>query len=332
MKVSIIVPFYNVEKYVERCFDSIASQKYENIECIFVDDKSSDSSFSILNNCIDNYFGNIDFKIIRHSKNKGLSGARNSGVHVASGQYLYFLDSDDELYICCIEELVNIVKKYPGVEIVQGNTKTIPTPDKMLDWRNIKYKNYPEYVGDSYWIRNHFFDHPRIPVNAWNKLIKKDFIFKHDLFFKEGIIHEDEQWMFFVSKKITNFAFTTRYCYKHYVVSGSIMQSGCNYRSICSNFENINEFIFNIDKDISKYQRKYILELIKSNMLRIEDTSKEFEIKNKYIAVVKVLFFEMFKDLKFVDCLFLSFFFFPDFVYKSFFGRKATGLLLRLVY
>jgi glycosyltransferase involved in cell wall biosynthesis len=332
MKVSIIVPVYNVEKYIERCFDSIVSQVYDDIECIFVDDESPDFSFNILSDRISKYSGDIDFKIIRHDKNKGLSGARNSGTRIASGEYVYYLDSDDELYPDCIEELVSLARKYPGVEIVQGNTKTIPVPEKKMDWRNIEYKNYPEYVDDSYWIRKHFFAHPRIPVNAWNKLIKKEFIFKNNLFFKEGIIHEDEQWMFFVSKKIKNFAFTRKYCCIHYIVQGSIMQSGCNFKSIQSNYINVNEFIFNIDNDISRYQRKYILGFIKGDMLRIDENSRERELLNEYRKIAKVLFVKMIKNLKFIDCLFLSFFFFPKFIYKSFLGRKSTGLLLRLVY
>ena len=108
MKVSIIVPVYNVEKYIERCFDSIVSQQYKNIECIFVEDKSIDSSYNILNSCVDKYFGEIDFKIIRHSQNKGLSAAINSCTRIASRDYLYYLDSYDELYSSCIKELVEL--------------------------------------------------------------------------------------------------------------------------------------------------------------------------------------------------------------------------------
>jgi glycosyltransferase involved in cell wall biosynthesis len=128
MKVSIIVPVYNVEKYINRCFNSIICQSYTNIECIFIDDCSPDNSYQILRQRINEYQGNIYFNVIRHSKNKGLSGARNTGTLASTGDYIYYLDSDDEITNNCIEILVNLANKYPGVEIIQGNTKTIPQP------------------------------------------------------------------------------------------------------------------------------------------------------------------------------------------------------------
>lgn len=97
-KISIIVPIYNVEKYIKSCIDSIIQQDYPNIECIFVNDCTQDKSMIIVNNCLNKYKGSIEFKIINHENNLGLSAARNTGVKRSTGDYLYFLDSDDELY------------------------------------------------------------------------------------------------------------------------------------------------------------------------------------------------------------------------------------------
>ena len=105
IKVSIIVPVYNVEKYINRCFESIINQRYTNIECIFVDDCSPDNCFEILNQRIAEYSGEIEFRIIRHIQNKGLSEARNSGTYQSSGEYVYYLDSDDEITQDCIQIL-----------------------------------------------------------------------------------------------------------------------------------------------------------------------------------------------------------------------------------
>lgn len=126
MKVSIIVPVYNAEPYILRCFDSMKNQTYTNIECIFVDDCSTDKSREIIKQQIAAYSGPITFKIIGNEENRGASTARNNGTYIATGDYIYYLDSDDEITENCIETLVNVAKKYPNAEIVQGNTETIP--------------------------------------------------------------------------------------------------------------------------------------------------------------------------------------------------------------
>lgn len=147
MKVSIIVPCYNVEKYIHRCFDSIVNQTYSNIECIFIDDCSPDNCFAILNKLIAQYSGKIDFQITRHAQNKGLSAARNTGTLAATGEYVCLVDSDDEITHDCIETLINLSMQYKGVDIVQGNTKTVPTPD--ANWMDFRGKHYPVHVSDN---------------------------------------------------------------------------------------------------------------------------------------------------------------------------------------
>ena len=126
MKITIIVPVYNVEQYIKECFDSIAAQTYKgDIECIFVDDCGQDKSVEILEKMIACYQGGISFSIIHHEHNKGLSGARNTGIRNASGDYLYFLDSDDCLLPKSIESLANILRQNPNVQVVQVVQKDI---------------------------------------------------------------------------------------------------------------------------------------------------------------------------------------------------------------
>ena len=110
IKVSIIVPVYNVEDYIERCMLSIIDQTYPNIECIIVDDCTPDNSITIIQSLLQQYNGTISFKILKHTTNKGLSESRNTGTEKATGDYIYYLDSDDELTPNCIEHLVDIAK------------------------------------------------------------------------------------------------------------------------------------------------------------------------------------------------------------------------------
>ena len=91
VNVSIIIPVYNVEQYIESCLYSVINQTYKGtLECIIVNDCTPDQSMEVVNRLLSVYQGNILFKIINHQENKGLSAARNSGVKIAKGDYLYF--------------------------------------------------------------------------------------------------------------------------------------------------------------------------------------------------------------------------------------------------
>lgn len=109
MRISIIIPVYNVELYVEECLQSVANQTMtEGIECIIVDDRGQDNSAAIAKQYIDSYKGDIRFTFIQREKNGGLSAARNTGIEAATGEYVYFLDSDDYLVPSAIETLISI--------------------------------------------------------------------------------------------------------------------------------------------------------------------------------------------------------------------------------
>ena len=205
MKISIIVPVYNVELYIKECFESIAAQTYKGeIECIFVDDCGQDDSVAILEKLIAEYHGPIQFSIVHHEHNKGLSGARNTGIRKASGDYLYFLDSDDSITSDCIEKLTALAEKYPGVDIVQGSTKS------KMDWLQLKRDQVPEFSNKFKWIRRTLLKRYVIPMTAWNKLVRRNFLLKHQLYFVEGMVHEDEIWNFMLAKYVHRIAF----CYE----------------------------------------------------------------------------------------------------------------------
>lgn len=105
-RVSIIIPIYNVEPYILECLQSVDKQTIgDDIECILVDDCGTDNSVLVAEDFIKSYNGRVHFTLIHHQKNGGLSAARNTGIHAAHGEYLYFLDSDDTIKIivlsCC---------------------------------------------------------------------------------------------------------------------------------------------------------------------------------------------------------------------------------------
>jgi glycosyltransferase involved in cell wall biosynthesis len=120
LKISIIIPIYKVESYIERCNTSVLRQTYRNLEVILVDDYTPDSSMEIAKAVInENQNCGMNFVFLKHDHNFGLSAARNTGINAATGDYLFFLDSDDELPNLAIENLyAEVVNKYADQEKV----------------------------------------------------------------------------------------------------------------------------------------------------------------------------------------------------------------------
>lgn len=217
IKVSIIVPFYNDERYIKECFDSIAAQTFDGpLECVFVDDCGTDKGGVILEHELAEYQGNIDFRLVHHDHNRGLSAARNTGIFHASGDYLFFLDSDDVITPQCIELLTSLAEKYPGVDLVQGDT--VSDHRYVVLHKNIKR----EYYNDTKWIKRSCLDYT-LPVTSWNKLVRRDLILQHRIFFKEGVIHEDELWLFFLAKHLQTVAVCFEKTYTYRVNPDGIM-------------------------------------------------------------------------------------------------------------
>lgn len=243
MKISIIVPVFKVELYIEKCIKSILQQTYTgDLECLIIDDATPDNSISIVEQMLsEKKNNNIEFKIIHHKQNKGLSAARNTGIHNATGDYIYFLDSDDFLESNCILELTRMLHKYPDVELIQAGAISKNQVLSLKDKTDL-----PEYTQNKEWIKQTLLRRDILPVTSWNKLIKKDFIIKNNLYFKEGIIHEDEHWNYFACKFLSSIAICKKDTYNYITREGSIMHSH-NIKSIESWLLILNDFIENID-------------------------------------------------------------------------------------
>ncbi len=208
MKVSIIIPTYNVEAYITECLESVARQTYQGeIECLVVDDCGTDGSIAVAEQFIQSYQGNIIFRIIHHDHNRGLSAARNTGTNAATGDYIYYLDSDDVIAPDTIEEMVQLVCRHPQVEMIQGGIIDMKG-GIISDFTTIQL---PEYTDNREWIyKNMFF---RLPVSSWNRMIKREFLIKEGISFHEGIIHEDVPYCFLLSLKCHSVGFVPKNTY-----------------------------------------------------------------------------------------------------------------------
>ena len=181
--ISIIVPVYNVAPYVEDCIRSVMRQTYDGkMECIVVDDCGTDDSMAIALRLIAEYSGPITFKVLHHTNNRGLSAARNTGMETAIGDYLFFLDSDDELTDDCIDKLVDPVNK-EWYDIVLGDLEILGSVKPYL---NLKLKLPNKTILRGKDIINSY----RIKWNmmAQNKLYRTGFIRDSHLSFLEGLV------------------------------------------------------------------------------------------------------------------------------------------------
>lgn len=214
--VSIIIPIYKVEPYLRRCLDSIVNQTYTNLEIILVDDGSPDNCPQIS----DDYAAKDKRIVVIHKENGGLSDARNVGIEQSKGQYIYFCDSDDEISLNCIEKMAQKAIENPDAEIIIGELEA--QPSNIYNYDNSYYHNI-ESINDNLQIRKSFYrEKNKLPVNAVNKLIKKTFIIRNNLFFKKGLIHEDELWMFFATKCCNKVVFLHNPTYIRYINPSSI--------------------------------------------------------------------------------------------------------------
>lgn len=184
MKISVIIPIYNVERYIEQCLVSILEQSYRNLEIILVNDGTKDNSMKV----IEKYLSDFRIKIV-NKENGGLSSARNAGLDIATGEYISFVDSDDwiekDLYKTLYNNIENediILFEYLSVSDIQKLEK--------LELRKRKYlKKQKEIIGKEEEI---FFK--KVSWSCWTKLYRREFIEKNRFRFIEGIIYEDINW------------------------------------------------------------------------------------------------------------------------------------------
>lgn len=193
--ISVIIPVYNVEKYIVRCIKSVVNQTIDSIiEIIIVDDCGQDNSIELAK-LYSEQIERQDRKIIfiLHPENKGQAAARNSGVKNARGKYIFFLDSDDCLPYNSLAILLEETTLCDA-KIIQGQSETFQEDDIPIEYGGTIDNNYNEVFGDDIWKIGKTW----MPV-AWNKLIDRQFFINYKLWFKEGFFYEDLYWSMLIA-------------------------------------------------------------------------------------------------------------------------------------
>lgn len=254
---SVIVPFYNVEKYIEQCLESIQGQTFSDIEIICVDDCGEDNSSKIVKRLAKE---DKRIKIVKHSKNKGLGAARNTGMKYAKGEYVLFVDSDDWLNINMLQILYDKIQETNmdvisfkfniWWESIQKMTDMVIFPDFMnlpegyFEMNDEKLCIYPCYV--------------------WNRIYKRSFLIENNIYCPENLYFEDMEFNFKLYIHTKKYYVTDNNLYYYRRRDDSILGS-----SIFN--PNVAERLFDAAENIYKF-------LVKNNLFE--------EYKNAFLHVV----------------------------------------------
>lgn len=220
--ISVIIPVFNVERYLDRCIDSVVRQDYRNFELIIVDDGSTDGSGAIC----DKWAGTDSRITVVHQKNKGLSGARNTGIDMMKGQMVSFIDADDYVSENYLSYLLSLYPEDPGCSVVACNHFVVR-----------KGKNKPESVTESdkmHFSRQEAFENVlfggAVNVSAWAKLYRREVF--DNIRFPEGRLFEDT-WVFGdILMKTGSFVFGNTCCYYYEMHGSSIVNRGFNSKDL----------------------------------------------------------------------------------------------------
>lgn len=245
--VSIIIPVYNVERYIHRCVNSIISQTYKNLEIILVDDESPDNCPQIC----DSYAEKDKRIVVLHKANGGTSSARNLGLEHMTGEYVTFVDSDDFLQPTMVEKLYILCKKHNCL-MAQCN---------YVEGYNSHFRKSTNFVITEY-NDNSIFDKRTLKVVVWAKLYHKDLF--NGISFKENKRYEDEFITYRLAYKANNVIVTTEKLYYYFVNNSGKMQTAKSTVNL--------EFIEAYEERISYFSTK------KEDRL-IELSIKEFVIR-----------------------------------------------------
>jgi len=217
--VSIIVPMYNVEKYIQRCIESVMMQStaWAVIECIIVDDYSSDKSFELASNLIGSYDGEVQFRLIKNGQNCGVSVTRNRGIRHSTGEFILFLDADDQLKPECMSVLLNGHHAHPEADAIIGNVY-----ENGRD--QVQYNiAHPKYIDNGADARRWMLKEKKCFL--WNKLFRREMLIDNQLFFMPGIIYEDILWTYQFYAKVSSIYILPNVTYVYEYNENSITKS-----------------------------------------------------------------------------------------------------------
>lgn len=234
MRFSVILPIYNVEKYLHECVDSILAQTFRDYEIILVDDGSTDNSPAIC----DAYARKYDFISVIHKKNGGLSDARNYGTEAAKGEYIVYIDSDDFIVSETFFEDLN-EKADNSPDLIFYKYVKFFDDTKEYGKCNFTYENAIKEDSYAKQITALVKDDAFYGM-AWIKAIKREIIKDHDIMFEAGLLGEDMEWNYHIVSNSHSIVFADKSYIAYRQRSGSITST--------HRLKNLTDFIYVLEK------------------------------------------------------------------------------------
>ncbi|WP_338587255.1 glycosyltransferase [Clostridium baratii] len=282
--VSVIVPVYNVEKYLDKCINSIINQTYRNLEIILIDDGSTDNSGK---KC--DYWAGKDRRIkVIHKENGGLSDARNIGIANAEGEYISFIDSDDFIDLDMIEYLLNILIKNNCQISICDFRKIYENTSKEY---SIKYKKEKISVYSNIESIRYLLKDKKIQNYAWNKLYLKK-LFTDECYYPYGRKMEDIGTTYLLFYNANRIAVSNQSKYNYLQRKGSIVNNEDikfiidKYELSEKRFNEINKRNIYLIENYVDYTNKF-LEIYRKNNIEIKKYIKENNVVEKFFNNIK---------------------------------------------
>lgn len=312
--ISVILPVYNVESYLDRCMHSLLNQTYKNLEIIMIDDGSTDSSGEICDK-----YARIDGRVcVIHQKNQGLSAARNKGIENSKGRYLTFVDSDDSVQTDMIEYLFYLLKKFDCKMSLCSHIVYFTKSKKYRDLGNGK----EEKLSAHDCIKSMLY-HGDVDTSAWAKLYSREVI--DDIRFPVGKFYEDiaTTYKYFIKSDYVACGFNSKYIYHvrdNSIVTGSFslrkldlleMTDSMAYevneiysdlkkavlrRRVYARFSTLNQMLYLDNNNELIKRRKEIINFIHSNFIKVF-TDFSTPKRDKFALVCIIIGFNFYKKV-----------------------------------
>lgn len=255
--ISIIIPVYNVEKYLRQCLDSIVNQTCHNFEVICINDGSTDGCFEILQE----YEQEYNFFKLYSQENKGLGATWNIGIGYASGNYIYFVDSDDYIESNLIEEVSKIIKKNEKLDIVRFRGSSFSSvTGEWIEHPYINMKYFPEDLFNKVVSLDMIIDRKTtLPVNSWLGLCRREFVINNNIKFDNLKCSNDVAFFYCTLAKAQKIYISdkTFINYRRNRENNLTSKRATNFSCNLYNFETIKNFTQNLPTR----QKNYLLQM-----------------------------------------------------------------------
>ena len=300
---SVIIPVYNVEKYLHQCVESVLTQSFENIEVILVDDGSPDNCPAICDE-----FADKDSRVrVIHKQNGGLSDARNYGIRAAQGEYLLFLDSDDYWGEAdALETIFGRIAQYAEpADMLMFQAQLIYPDGTIIPDRNGFPDNFNDMTREESLV--YMVENGLLIGSACSKVVKRSFLLENNLFFKVGIKSEDVHWIFRVATAMPKYQYTDQYFYMYRKGRPGSITTTVSFSHLCQLADMLEEF-----SDEERYNNDtakrcvlglvaYQLTILMAYVSNLTDRAQRRQLIRRIKALKRLLAYDLHPRVKLVN-------------------------------